>query len=92
MAVSNEVNLLYSKRLEFVRGESSVKREEGVISLKPCAFYRGHPYMKKGSGQCKFEDSRAGCGGDFKFCEHLETFMKYVHETGLGWQRQNRIE
>ena len=90
MAVSNEGNLLYSKLLEFVCGESSVKRGEVIISLKPCAFYRRHPYMRKGTGQCKFGNSRAGCGGDFKFCEHLETFMKYVRETGLGWQKDTR--
>ena len=82
-------NLLSSQfRLEKLMGKrKAVKRGEVIFSLKPCAFYRGYPYMKKESGHCKLGNRQARCSGDFTLCENLETLKKYFRETGLGWHR-----
>jgi hypothetical protein len=62
-----------------------VKPGEGILSLKPCAFYRGYPDMKKGCGQCKHGNFHAGCSGDYTYCENLEAVKKYFRKRGLGW-------
>ena len=46
--------------------------------------------MKKGTGHCELGNCQTGCNGDFEFCENLESFRKYLRETGLGWQNWGR--
>jgi len=67
-----------------------MKRAEAAISLKPCVFYGGYPYMKKETAHCELGNCQTGCSGDFEFCENMETFRKYLRETGLGWQDWGR--
>jgi len=37
-----------------------VKPGEGILSLKPCSFYRGYPSMEEGIGHCKHGNSKRG--------------------------------
>ena len=57
-----------------------MKRNEAVISLTPCGFFRGYSHMKNGSCQCKLGNGQTRCGGDFTYCENLEPLKKYFRE------------